>query len=246
MADSPLAVFSDIHSNLEAFEAVRADMKALNIQGFICLGDVVGYGANPLACVEMLRAMNCPVLLGNHDAAATNDAVLGEMNHAARTGIRFARLQLSDELLDWLGNLPLVIKKDDCQFDHGTLDAPAEWYYAISPEDIALHFAAQTSPICFCGHTHDPMFWHWNGEGKLSIRCGVGRIPIPPGGKTLINVGSVGQPRDGNPDACYAVLGPNAQWVEFRRVAYDVSKAKRKILKAGLPHFSADRLAAGK
>ena len=246
MADSPLAVFSDIHSNLEAFRAVLADMQALELRHCICLGDVVGYGADPLACAELLHSLGCPVLMGNHDAAAASDNDLGEMNHAARTGIRFARFKLTRELRDWLGSLPLVIKEEDCEFVHGTLDAPAEWYYAISPEDIALHFEAQTCPVCFCGHTHDPMLWHWDGEGKLTVRRGVGRIPIPPGGKTLINAGSVGQPRDGNPNACYAILGPKAQWVEFRRVAYDVSKTKKKITKAGLPHFTADRLSAGR
>jgi len=246
MADSAFAVFSDIHSNLEAFKAVLADMRALKIRHGVCLGDLVGYGADPLACVELVRSMGCPVLLGNHDAAAASDGNLGEMNNSARTGVRFARLHLSQEQRDWLGGLPLVIKEDDCEFVHGTLDAPAEWYYAISPEDVTLHFKAQTCPICFCGHTHDPMVWHWNGAGKLTVRRGQGRIPLASGGKTLINVGSIGQPRDGNPDACYAILGPKAQWVEFRRVAYNVSKAKGKITKAGLPHFTADRLSEGK
>ena len=246
MVDSSLAVFSDVHSNLEALRAVIADMKGLKLRRCICLGDVVGYGADPAACVDLIRAMGCPVLLGNHDVAVASEIELGEMNHSARTGIRFARLKLSQEQRDWLGGLPLVITDEDCEFVHGTLDAPAEWYYSVSPEDVSLHFQAQTQPICFCGHTHDPMVWHWNGGGKLTVRHGEGRIPIPPEGKTLINVGSIGQPRDGNPDACYAILGPNAQWVEFRRVSYDVSKAKRKIMKAGLPHFSADRLSAGK
>ena len=246
MADTALAVFSDIHSNLEAFRAVLADMKALKLRHGICLGDVVGYGADPCACVDMLRAMGCPVLLGNHDEAVASEAELGEMNHSARTGIRYARLKLPQEQRNWLGSLPLVIKEDDCEFVHGSLDSPSDWYYAVSPEDVTLHFAAQTCPICFCGHTHDPMFWHWNGQRKLTVRRGHGRIPIPQGGKTLINAGSVGQPRDGNPDACYVILGPKAEWVEFRRVSYDISKAKAKILKAGLPHFTADRLSVGK
>jgi len=150
MLDSALAVFSDVHSNIEAFKAVLADMTALKIRHGVCLGDLVGYGADPLACVELVRSLGCPVLLGNHDAAAANDGDLGEMNNSARTGIRFARLKLSREQRDWLGNLPLVIKEDDCEFVHGTLDAPAEWYYAISPEDVTLHFKAQTCPICFC------------------------------------------------------------------------------------------------
>jgi diadenosine tetraphosphatase ApaH/serine/threonine PP2A family protein phosphatase len=116
----------------------------------------------------------------------------------------------------------------------------------LSPDDAAIHFDAQTRPLCFCGHTHDPMLWHSDGAGKLSIRHGEGRIHLTEGGKTLVNVGSVGQPRDLNPDACYAIFNPTARWVHFRRVPYDIARTRRKISAAGLPHFSATRLSEGK
>ena len=245
MPDSTLAVFSDVHSNLEALREVIADIQGLKIRRHFCLGDVVGYGPDPVPCLELVRSLGCQVLLGNHDAAAGCDSSLEEMSPAAKTGIRFSRLKLSREQRDWLAGLPLVIREDDCEFVHGTLDSPAEWFYAISPEDVGWHFKAQTCPVCFCGHTHDPMFWHWNGAGKLTVRYGQGRISIPPEGKTLINVGSVGQPRDGNPDACYVVYHPGAHWVEFRRVPYDIARTMGKIAKAGLPRFSAERLLLG-
>jgi len=206
----------------------------------------VGYGADPAPCLELVRSLGCPVLMGNHDAAAASENELENMNVSARAGIEFARQELSQEQRDWLAHLPLVLTDGDCEFVHGSLDAPSEWWYVISPEDVSLHFVAQTRPICFCGHTHDPMVWHWNGAGKLTVRHGEGRIPIPAEGKTLINAGSVGQPRDRNPDACYAIFDPTARWVEFRRVPYNIAKTKRKIAQALLPRFTADRLSEGR
>lgn len=224
---------------------VIADMQALKIARCVCLGDVVGYAADPSACLELVRSLGGQVLMGNHDAAVAQETDFQTMNAPARAGIEFARQKLSQKQRNWLAQLPLAITEGDCEFVHGSLDFPAEWWYVSSPEDVCLHFAAQTRPVCFCGHTHNPMFWHWNGAKKLTIRPGTGRISVPAKGKTLINVGSVGQPRDFNPDACYAIFNPNEHWVEFRRVPYDISKAKEKIMKAKLPRFTADRLSEG-
>lgn len=247
MPDSPaIAVFSDVHSNLEALEAVLADMDTLKIQHRVCLGDIVGYGPNPSECLEKIRVLGCPVLKGNHDAAAAVEDDFEEMNSTAIAGIELSRETLSADQRQWLGQLPLTLAADGCQFVHGSLDAPEEWWYVLSPEDAAVHFEAQTQPICFCGHTHDPMVWHSRGQRHLSIRHGEGRIPVSQEGKTLINVGSVGQPRDRNPDACYAIYHPVEHWVQFRRIPYDVGKTKRKIGRAGLPQYSAERLFEGR
>jgi len=246
MSNRMIAAFSDVHSNLEALNAVLADMDELGIHRRVCLGDIVGYAADPGASLKRVRALKCPVLQGNHDEAVAQDTSLEEMNTSAQAGIQFSRAKLSPAQRAWLAALPLKLTVDDCEFVHGSLDAPAGWWYVITPEDASLHFEAQTSPICFCGHTHDPMVWHWNGAGKLTVRHGEGRIPLPDGGQVLINVGSVGQPRDRNPDACYALFNPEDRWVEFRRIPYDVSKTMRKILKAKLPRFSAERLLLGK
>ena len=221
-------------------------MKALKISRCFCLGDVVGYGADPAACVDLVRALGCRALMGNHDLAAASTMNLAEMNHAARIGIEFSRNHLSQEQREWLANLPLTATDEDCEFVHSSLDAPLDWCYVISPEDVFLHFEMQSCPICFCGHTHDPMFWHWNGAGKLTLRHGEGRIPVPLEGKTLINVGSVGQPRDENPNACYVIFDRKKREVRFRRVSYDIGKTQGKIAKAKLPHYSADRLSDGR
>lgn len=246
-----IAIFSDVHSNLEALRAVFADMDKMGIQRRYCLGDIVGYGPDPGACLDLIRETGCPALKGNHDAAVAaadidSEAEGNEMNTSALAGVEFAREELSDEQRTWLAQLPFVIREDDAEFVHGSLDAPEEWWYVLGPEDALLHFEAQTRPLCFCGHTHDPMLWHTTARGKLSIRRGVGRILVPADGKTLVNVGSVGQPRDLNPDACYVIYDPVERWVQFQRVPYDIRQTKRKISQAGLPYLSAKRLSEGK
>ena len=246
MSDSLTAVFGDVHSNLEALQAVLADMKSQGVQRHYCMGDIVGYGPDPAACVELVRSMGCLAVMGNHDEAAAGNSPLAEMSPPAQAGIDYSRKALSAEQRAWLANLPLQFAEDGCQFVHGSLDDPGKWWYVMTPGDATLHFRAQTLPICFCGHTHDPMVWNWTGAGKLTIRHGEGRIALPEGGKILINAGSVGQPRDLNPDACYALFNPRARWVEFRRISYNISKTKRKIVAARLPRFSAQRLSEGK
>lgn len=246
MADPVWAIFSDVHSNLEALQAVLADMEAQGARRRFCLGDTVGYSANPAQCLELVRSLGCPVIKGNHDAAAANDKELPEMNVSAQAGIEYSRRKLTPAQRTWLEQLPMVHTEGGCEFVHGSLDAPSDWWYVIEPEDAWMHFESQTLPISFCGHSHDPMFWHLDSEERMIMSHGEGRIQLPTGGKTLINVGSVGQPRDGDPNACYVIFNPKARWVEFRRVPYEVAKTRRKILRAKLPKFSAQRLSVGR
>jgi diadenosine tetraphosphatase ApaH/serine/threonine PP2A family protein phosphatase len=246
MSDSALAVFGDIHSNLEALEAVLADMDALGIRHRVCLGDIVGYAANPAECLELVRSLQCPVLKGNHDAVAANDDALDDMRDIARIGIEFARQKLTVEEREYLGGLPLVTMDSDCEFVHASLNQPGDWTYLVRQATLQEHFAAQTQRISFGGHTHVPCTWHFSSSGELSPLGGQGRIELPTSGKILINVGSVGQPRDLCRDACYAVYEPRLNSIEFRRVAYDVRKTKRKILRAKLPAFAAQRLSLGR
>ena len=246
MANSTLAVFSDIHSNLEALEAVLADMDALNVKACVCLGDIVGYGANPGKCLERVRSLGCRVLQGNHDWMAAGDCDLGMVSDTARGGIEFARRKLFPRQCDYLRSLPLAIAEDDCEFVHASLEAPADWWYVMDKMDALAHFHYQTRPLCFCGHTHVPFIWHCSKTGLVKGRHGEGRIELPPTGKVLINVGAVGQPRDLCPDASYVLCNPAERWVEFRRVPYDIMTAQRKIRRAKLPRFAADRLAVGR
>ena len=242
MTHHALALFSDVHSNLEALQAVLADMEGIPRR--FCLGDTVGYAANPSQCLEIVRGLECPVLMGNHDQAAAANIPLEGMNAPAQAGIEFSRRKLTPLQRSWLASLPLALEEEGCQFVHGSLFEP--WEYVIDPEDAWLHFSEQTAPVCFCGHTHRPMVWHLDDAGRLSFEWGTGRIQLPPGGRTLVNVGSVGQPRDRNPDACYVIYDPHARQVEFRRIPYDIAKTQGKILRAKLPGFTALRLAEGR
>ena len=240
------AIFSDIHANADAFAAVLADMDAHDAHARVCLGDIVGYAAEPGECLEMVRALRCPVLMGNHDhATATEEPLLG-MRGAAQSGILYARSKLSAQQRAYLGGLPLTREEPTCQFVHASLDDPAEWTYVMSAWEALAHFAQQTQRLCFCGHSHSPMVWHLSADGSLTGAAGEGRVALPPAGKVLINVGAVGQPRDFNPAACYVLYHTHTDEVEFRRISYDVSSTRRKILAAGLPAESGNRLVVGK
>ena len=231
---------------MEALEAALADMDALSIQQRVCLGDIVGYAANPAQCVERIRGLGCPVVKGNHDDAAAGDFDLVEMRDVAQRGIEFARQKLSTGQRAYLADLPLTLSSGDSEFVHASLNEPSAWPYIMREPEARDHFAAQTQRLCFCGHTHVPMVWHLSNTGNIKTWRGHGRIELPAGGKTLVNVGSVGQPRDLQPAACYAICDAQAAWVEFRRVEYDIAKARRKILRAKLPRYAAQRLALGR
>ena len=246
MPESLFAVFADVHANLEALKAVLADMDALSIHQRVCLGDIVGYAANPAQCLELVRGLECPVVQGNHDEAATGDCDLGEMRDVAQSGIEFARQKLSTEQRAYLAGLPLTLSNGSSEFVHASLNNPSEWRYIMREPEARDHFASQTQRLCFCGHTHVPMVWHLSNTGNIKTWRGHGRIHLPAGGKTLVNVGSVGQPRDLDSSACYAICDAQAGWVEFRRVDYDIAKARRKILRAKLPRYVAQRLSLGR
>jgi len=246
MPDSILAVFGDVHANLEALQAVLADMDAQAVSQRVCLGDIVGYAANPAQCLELVRGLGCPVVKGNHDDAAAGDSDLDEMRDVAQRGIEFARQKLSTAQRAYLADLPLTLSSGNSEFVHASLNDPGEWRYIMREPEARDHFAAQTQPLCFCGHTHVPMVWHLSNTGNIKTWRGHGRIELPAGGKTLVNVGSVGQPRDLQPAACYAICDADAGWVEFRRVEYDIAKARRKILRAKLPRYAAQRLSLGR
>jgi len=245
-APNAFAVFSDIHSNFQALEAMLADLRALRVSRTICLGDIVGYAAQPRECLEIVRTMECPVLKGNHDSAVTEPRDYGSMRELARTGLDYSRKQLSPSHRNYLNNLPLTLAVDDCQFVHASLHWPEYWTYLTRFEDIRDHFAAQTHPICFCGHTHIQGVWQLKDNDELVPLGGDGRVKLPSDGKCLINVGSVGQPRDKQPMACYALFEPGERVVEFRRMHYDIATAKRRVFDAGLPELIGSRLELGR
>lgn len=237
------AILSDIHANLEALEAVLADAHDNKCTHFVCLGDVVGYNANPHECVERIREMDCPIVKGNHDEQASLVESSRDFNEMAEAAIQWTRDNLTEDDKDWLRDLKLQRQVRDFTIVHATLDTPAQWGYVFNNLDAATSFTYQHTTLCFFGHTHVPVAFI-RDEGVQ--RQQIDKLRIDPGAKYFINVGSVGQPRDGDWHAAYCIYHVDSNVVEQRRLKYDLATAQRKIIDAGLPHMLADRLAVGR
>jgi predicted phosphodiesterase len=238
-----LAILSDIHSNLEAFEAVLADAQARECTQFVCLGDVVGYNANPHECVERVREMDCPIVKGNHDEQASLIESSRDFNELAEHAIEWTRDNLTEEDKEWLRGMRFQRQVRDFTIVHATLDTPAQWGYVFNNLDAAASFTYQHTAVCFFGHTHVPMAFI-RDEGIKRVRIEQLRIDMTK--KYFINTGSVGQPRDGDWRAAYCIYHVDKNVVEQRRVKYDLATAQKKIIKAGLPRLLAERLAIGR
>ena len=240
-------IFGDVHGNLEALEAVLIDMEEQGVTHPLCLGDLVGYGANPAECVEVIRALDCPVVRGNHDDLATLEKSPSSFSEPARISLDYSRRQLSPAQRNFLRRLPLVWAEDPITLVHATLDGPESWGYISTRLEAQTSFLYQKSPLCFVGHTHRAgAFAQERDVRPIEFR----RVDIHPdrrkiGRKFLFNVGSVGQPRDGDWRAAYAIYAPGQEWVDLRRVNYNIEKASSKILNAGLPESLSKRLFKG-
>ena len=237
------AIFSDIHSNLEALEAVLSDARERHCTHFVCLGDVVGYNANPRECVEIVRDLDCPTVKGNHDEQASQPEASGDFNEMAERAMTWTRAQLSDKDREWLRDLRLQRQVRDFTIVHATLDTPAQWGYVFRDLDAAASFTYQHTAVCFFGHTHVPMaFIRDDGVRRINFE----QLPVDSGRKYFINAGSTGQPRDGDWRAAYCIYDSEKNVVELHRVKYDLDTAQKKIIKAGLPRLLAERLALGR
>ena len=237
------AVLSDIHGNLEALRAVLADADA-HADAVLCLGDVVGYGADPVACVDMIGARARAVVAGNHEHAVTDRLDLSWFNRHARAAAEWTRGRLDADCAAYLTALPLAAEVDDATLVHASPRQPEEWDYLVTAEDGLAAFAAFATRLCFVGHSHVPAIWSLGSSGPDYGRGDVD-VALETGRRYIVNVGSVGQPRDRDPRAAYAVWDLEARRVTIRRVAYDIAGARAKIEAAGLPRFLAERLSAG-
>jgi len=237
------AVLSDIHSNLEALEAVLSDARAQSCDQYVCLGDVVGYNANPSECVQRIQELGCPVVKGNHDEQASVAVSTESFNEMAEEAIDWTRQHLSAEEKAWLADLRLTRQVHDFTIVHASLDTPERWDYVFDDLDAIASFTYQHTPVCFFGHTHWPtVFVRDDGVHRMTV----GQIMVTGSRKYFINPGSIGQPRDRDWRAAYCVYDTERQVVEERRVKYDLETAQRKIRQAGLPDRLADRLAFGR
>jgi|WetSurMetagenome_2_1015567.scaffolds.fasta_scaffold209553_2 predicted phosphodiesterase len=230
-----IAIISDIHSNLAALDRAFSIIDTRNVGRIVCLGDIVGYGPFPNACVELVRKHCDAVVMGNHDAGVVGNVPLDNFNKLGRQALEWTLKQMTDPNLDFLRNLPLRIEDDLMTLVHATPVDPSSWNYITSVEDARGAFDAFSTRICFVGHTHIPTVV---GE-DLSINQFGKDI------RYLINVGSVGQPRDGNLKPSIGILDTQQWSYDSLRFEYDVAKTADRIVQTGLPVMLAKRLLLG-
>jgi diadenosine tetraphosphatase ApaH/serine/threonine PP2A family protein phosphatase len=237
-----VAILSDIHGNLEALEAVLDRLPAEAADRMACLGDVVGYGADPNACAEAIRNAADPVLAGNHDWAAVGQEGPSYFNTMALAAIRWTVSTLTAENADWLKGRPLEADLGEAHLAHASPDAPATWPYISHPVEAQSALAHTEARICFVGHSHHAFVAPETGSNEV---VGEGHLKLATGERYLINVGSVGQPRDGDNRAAFIIWDQEEDEIRIHRISYDVEKAQSKIREAGLPAFLAERLGLG-
>jgi len=239
------AILSDVHSNLEALEAVLADADRAGPAELLCLGDFVGYGASPNECLERLRPRVAASVAGNHDLAACGRIRVGSFSSYAAQAARWTEGVLTPEHRAWLEALPFEARRGAARLVHASPAEPPAWHYVLSSGEARLEFDAFEEPLCLIGHSHYP------GAFRLGPRAGEvaytrePRVRLDGGCRFLVNAPSVGQPRDGDPRAGYLLWDDEEGWVRHVRVDYDITTARQRILDAGLPPFLADRLQWG-
>jgi diadenosine tetraphosphatase ApaH/serine/threonine PP2A family protein phosphatase len=238
-------IFGDIHGNLSALRAAHAALVQRGVDLFLSVGDVVGYGAAPGECIDFLQDIGAQVVRGNHDAACAGLLDPIEFNLSARQAIAWTQRHLEPEHLQWLRQLPLTVKLADCQVTHGSFENPAEFNYTLDIDSAAPSFSF-IERVGFVGHSHIPLMvvQPYEAGGRLAL-CVDDSLLLDEIHKALINVGSVGQPRDEDPRSAVGYFDCEAQRIEILRVEYDLEREVARIRQAGLPSVLADRLRLG-
>ncbi len=241
-----IAVISDIHANFAAFQAVLRDMGTVDETW--CLGDVVGYGPDPNECIETLRQIEPHVCIaGNHDWAALGRLDTADFNYDAEFAALWTRDHLSADNRAYLESRPERLPKGDFTLVHGSPRDPL-WEYLLSPGAARDNFALFSTPYCFVGHSHIPIIFREALSASDNPQAQAGTVNVPVNldqQRLIINPGSVGQPRDGNPDASYVMLDSNARSVQYRRVPYPINETQERMRQAGLPPRLIARLSFG-
>jgi diadenosine tetraphosphatase ApaH/serine/threonine PP2A family protein phosphatase len=244
-----LAVIADIHGNREALASVLAQLDREGVEAILNLGDLVGYNASPNECLELLLGRQAWSLAGNHDLALLEPERAQNFNIIAYEALMWCRRQVRPEFLEFLQGLPLLRKLPGSFLAcHGTPSSPDTYiaYHFQGKRVLTELYKHSDLRVCFFGHTHRRALWYRDIRGKVALRqISPATMQLAPDEHYLINPGSVGQPRDGNPEAAYAIFDDEASSIEFKSVPYDVGGAQRRILAAGLPPYLAERLALG-
>jgi diadenosine tetraphosphatase ApaH/serine/threonine PP2A family protein phosphatase len=244
-----LAVFADIHANRQAFSACLDFARARGAERIICLGDYVGYGADPEWSIETVMGLvdgGAIAVRGNHDNAI--GATTETMNAEAQVAIEWTRGRLDAAQRRFLADLPMTLHEDDRLYVHSEASHPAQWRYVQSTADAARSIMAAKAHITFCGHIHRPALYSMSSTAKMTSFVPTSGVSVQllPGRRWLAVLGSVGQPRDGNPAASFALFDTSSREITYCRVAYDVEAAAMRIRENGLPRWLADRLLVGR
>jgi diadenosine tetraphosphatase ApaH/serine/threonine PP2A family protein phosphatase len=237
------AVLGDIHANAHALRAVVADVEDAGVDGILCVGDIVGYGAFPGECMEIVRELGAITVGGNHDWAVAGRTDITYFNSDARDAVEWTREALSEEQVERLAGMPLTLDLENLTIFHSTLFAPEDFEYMQTLFDVQMSFNRLETRLGFCGHSHVPAMLC---EGTPIDCMLVPELELEPERRYIVNVGSVGQPRDLDPRACYVLYDDARETVRLRRVEYDVHAASESILDAGLPITNARRLVLGR
>lgn len=238
-----LAVLSDIHSNLAALDAVSSDMPA--VDQIWALGDIVGYGPQPNEVIRRLQELGVRAVTGNHDGAAIGTVDASWFNPDAAAAIRWTTSVLDENSQAYLAALPQVRRDGELTAVHGSPREPI-WEYIADPAIAAANLDAFETSLCLFGHTHLPLIYRADGIQITVVPANVSAPITLDERRALINPGSVGQPRDGNPDASYLVLDTEARTAEFHRVRYEIELTQRLMREVGLPRWLVERLAIGR
>lgn len=239
-------ILGDVHSNLSALRTALKRLEQAGCDAILQVGDVVGYGAAPEACIDLLRDVEAIVVQGNHDAACVGKVDTRCFNPAAREAIDWTREQLDAEALEWLDALPVHLRLEHCEMAHGTFDAPSHFDYLIGVEQGPASLDQLERRIGFCGHSHVPISVMRPKEAPLRTGYSPDDIlSLDELSKVVVNVGSVGQPRDEDPRLAYVVFDTDTNRIERHRAEYDIDREATRIRIAGLPTVLADRLYLG-
>lgn len=238
------AVLSDVHSNLEAFKVVLTDVEQKRIEDIVFLGDAVGYGPDPNECIELLVERCKTLLAGNHDWGVLGLTDITYFNEYARYAIEWTRSMLAEKNSNILRSFPVKeeSRNDDILFVHSTPREPEEWHYLLTLWDAEINFRYFDNKFCFLGHSHYPFIIEKLPSEELITYKETARIKKS--ARYIINAGSVGQPRDGDPRACYAIIGDEK--VEIVRIPYDIGSVQKKMRREHLPSFLIERLLVGR
>ena len=239
------AVLSDIHGNLEAFNAALDCLSKESIDRVAFLGDVVGYGANPNECIDLLKDIADIMVAGNHDYGSVGLTDTSSFNPLAQVAIEWTAKELSTINRNFLSQGHLISIIDDSTFVHSAPYNPQNWDYLFSRDDLTMDFNSFETKICFIGHSHIPLVFKRDNTERASLSKAL-IVRLEEGGSYIINLGSVGQPRDGIPDAAFGIYDAKERMFTVKRVPYDIGTAQKKIIRAGLPERLAARIAVGR